>query len=65
MIYISLKNGRTETLIRRDIYYSLPLIMPMVLEIGKVINSLNERHNINCNVHVKICDTINLEVKND
>lgn len=65
MIYISLENERTEILRRREIYYSLPLIIPMILEIGKAINSLNERHNINCNVHVKICDTINVEVKND
>ena len=65
MIYVSLENGRINILERRKIYFSLPLIMPLVLEINKALSSLNKEHNVNCNVYVRIGNAINLEVKND
>jgi len=65
MIYVSLENGRINILDRRKIYSSLPLIMPLVLEINKVLGSLHKVNNVNCNVNIKIANTINLEVRND
>jgi len=65
MIYISLENGRINILDRHKIYSSLPLIMPLVLEINKVLGSLNKESNIKCNVNIKIANAMNLEVKND
>ena len=65
MIYISLENGRIDISDRQRLRYSLPLIMPLVLEINKVLGSLNKKSNIKCTVNIKIANTINLEVKND
>ena len=65
MIYVSLENGRINILERRKIYASLPLIIPLVLEINKTLGRLNKANNVNCNVNIKIANTINLEVKND
>lgn len=65
MIYISLESGRIGILDRQRLHSSLPLIMPLVFEINKVLGSLNKENNIKCNVNIKIANTINLEVKND
>ena len=65
MIYISLENGRIGILNRQRLHSSLPLIMPLVFEINKVLGSLNKENNIRCNVNIKIANAMNLEVKND
>jgi hypothetical protein len=65
MIYISLEKGGMKILDRRRIYYSLPLIMPLVLAINKIVTSLYKELNVDCNVYVRIGSSINLEVKND
>ncbi len=65
MIYISLENGRIGILDKQRIHSCLPLIMPLVLEINKVLGSLNKESNVKCNVNIKIANTMNLEVKND
>ncbi len=64
MILISLENGRIDILDGRKIYYSLPLILPLVLDINKAVSILNKEHNVICNVSVKIGNIINLEVFN-
>ncbi len=65
MIYISLENARIDILDRQRLHSSLPLIMPLVFEINKVLGSLNKESNIKCNVNIKIANAMNLEVKND
>ena len=65
MIYISLENARIDILDRQRLHSSLPLIMPLVFEINKVLGSLNKEGNIKCNVNIKIANAMNLEVKND
>ena len=65
MIYISLENDRIKISDRRKIDCSLRLILPLVLEINKTVTRLNRKHNVTCNVYVRIADTITLEVKND
>ena len=65
MIYISLENDRIRISDRRKIDCSLRLILPLVFEINKTVTRLNREHNVSCNVHVRIADTITLEVKND
>jgi len=65
MIYISLENARTGILDRQRLHSSLPLVMPLVFEINKVLCSLNREGNIKCNVNIKIANAMNLEVKND
>lgn len=65
MIWVSLENGWMGILDRRKIHTSLPLIMPLVLEINKVVGLLNKTSNVNCNVNIKIGNAMNLEVKND
>lgn len=64
MIYISLEDDRIDILDRRKIYYSLPLILPLILDINKAVSLLNKKHNVNCNVNINISNTINLEVFN-
>jgi hypothetical protein len=65
MIYISLENRRIDILDRQRLHSSLPLIMPLVFEINKVLGSLNREGNIKYNVNIKIANAMNLEVKND
>ena len=64
MIYISLEDDRIDILDRRKINYSLPLILPLILKINKVVSLLNKQHNVVCNVSVKIGNIVSLEVFN-
>ena len=65
MIYISLENERINILDRRKIYYSLPLIMPLIFKINRIVKFLNREQNVDCNVCVRVGNIINLEVRND
>lgn len=64
MIYISMENERIEILDRRKIYYSFPLLFPLILDINRAVSLLNKKNNVDCKVSVKIDNIINLEVFN-
>ena len=63
MIYISLEKDGINMLDKRKISYSFAKILPLILKISKVVNLLNEEHNVSFNLYVRINNTINLEVK--
>ena len=65
MIHVSLEGNQINILDRRKTYYTLSSIMPLIFKISEAMDLLNKKHNVNCNVSVKIGNTINLEVTND
>ncbi|MFH1504945.1 MAG: hypothetical protein ABIH08_06145 [Candidatus Omnitrophota bacterium] len=64
MIRVSLEGKRISILNRRKTYYTLSSIMPLIFKINKAMSLLNKKHNVVCNISVKIGNTINLEVTN-
>ena len=65
MIHISLRRNRIDVINKRSLNLSFPLILPLVLQISKLIYQLNRANNLSCNLVIKIGEEINLEVKND
>jgi len=65
MIYISLRRNHIDVISKRSLNLSFPLILPLVLQISKLIYQLNRANNLSCNLVIKIGEEIDLEVKND
>jgi hypothetical protein len=65
MIHISLQRNRIDVINKRNLSLSFPLILPLVIQISKLIYQLNRANNLSCNLVIRIGDEINLEVKND
>ena len=65
MIHISLRRNRIDVINKRSLNLSFPLILPLVLQISKLIYQLNRANNLSCNLVIKIGEEIDLEVKND
>ena len=65
MIHISLQRNRIDVINKRCLNLSFPLILPLALQISKLIYQLNRANNLSCNLVIKIGGEIYLEVKND
>ena len=64
MIHVSLESQQINIFDRRKTYYTLSSIMPLIFKISKAMSLLNKKQNVNCNVSIKIGNTITLEVTN-
>ncbi len=65
MIHISLVKERINILDRQKMRTSLPFILPMALRMCRIVRLLSKEYNLTCNIHIRIYNTIDLEVKNE
>jgi len=65
MIHISLQRNHINVINKRSLNLSFPLILPLVIQISKLIHQLNRVNNLSCTLVIKIDGEINMEVKSD